>query len=219
MFNVILLLHIIAGTLALFSGLVAIFSAKGRKTHRRAGSLYFWSMVFAGLSAIVLTCITGNTFLLAIGVFSLYLVYSGRRALFYFKLRQPYTPTIADKLPVWASLLTGVFMVAFPLWQMLTAQVLFVPVLAIFGAILLINAFKDLLLLRDPAHFRPGNKSWLVRHISMMGGAYIATVTAFAVNNVHLPAQWLVWVIPTAAGSVLIARAVRKWRTKLKLTA
>ncbi|HSI90809.1 MAG TPA: hypothetical protein VK927_06795, partial [Adhaeribacter sp.] len=173
MYKAILILHVIAGTLALGSGLVAIFAAKGRQNHNRSGRIYELSMYSVAVSAIVMCLLKFNPFLLAIGIFALYLTYTGKRALFYFRLKENYRPGWHDKLPAWAGLLTGAFMVGFPVWQMVEQGRIFVPVLAVFGAGLLGSSFADLAMFRKPALFTAGNKSWLLKHIGMMGGAYI----------------------------------------------
>jgi hypothetical protein len=217
MYKAILLLHILAGTTALGSGLVAIFAAKGRKNHNRSGSIYERAMYAVGISAIVMCLLKFNPFLLSIGIFSLYLTYSGKRALFYFRLTHTYSPGLPDKFPAYAGLLTGTFMIAFPAWQMYSQGLFFVPVLAVFGLALSGASLRDILHFRKPELFTRGNKAWLLKHIGMMGGAYISTLTAFLVNNVHIGQQWLVWLGPTVVGSFLIARAIKQWSGKLKL--
>jgi uncharacterized membrane protein len=217
MYKAILIFHILVGTSALGSGLIAIFAAKGRKNHNKSGRIYELSMYAVALTAILMTLLKFNPFLLAIGIFSLYLTYSGKRALFYFRLRETYQVGLPDKLPSLAGLVTALFMIGFPVWQMLVQGSLFVPVLAVFGAALLFSSLGDLATFRKPELFTAGNKRWLLKHIGMMGGAYISTVTAFLVNNVHIQQQWLVWVLPTIIGSFLIARAIRNWSSKLKL--
>ena len=60
--------------------------------------------------------------------------------------------------------------------------------------------------------------SWWYHHINRMGGAYIAALTAFAVQSIapHVPGslQWMVWAGPAILGSILIARAIRKDRRR-----
>lgn len=78
--NVLLVLHIIAGSTALICGLLAIISAKGGVLHRRSGRVFFWSMVAVSLSALFIASIHSNVFLFQIGLFSLYMVHGGSRA-------------------------------------------------------------------------------------------------------------------------------------------
>ncbi len=219
MYKAILFLHILFGTLALGSGLVAIFAAKGRKNHNRSGRLFELAMYGVGVSAIVMASLKFNPFLLAIGIFALYLTYTGKRALFYFRLRQTHQLNLQDKLPPIAGFITALFMIGFPAWQMVVVQRFFVPVLAVFGLVLLISCSGDLITLRKPDLFKAGNKTWLLKHIGMMGGAYIATLTAFLVTSVHISPGWLVWVGPTVIGSIFITRAINGWKRKLNIKA
>lgn len=53
-------------------------------------------------------------------------------------------------------------------------------------------------------HGRPG---WRGRHLRLVGGSYIALLTALAVVSVSAP---LVWLLPTAVGAPLIERAAAK---------
>jgi len=48
---------------------------------------------------------------------------------------------------------------------------------------------------------------WIAVHVNLMGGSYISLVTAFLVVNLGGP---VAWVLPSLAGSPLIARAVRR---------
>jgi len=68
-------LHVIAGTIALFAGIVAVSSRKGSHAHRVAGTVFFVSMlvmaVFADYLAIAIPEQIPNFF---IGTFTIYLV-------------------------------------------------------------------------------------------------------------------------------------------------
>src|SRR6056297_513983 len=80
MIQTILFLHILAGVVSLAAAGVATGSAKGGRPHRRSGNIYTLAMAFVGVSALVLAVVHPNPFLLAVGVFSLYLVFTGWRA-------------------------------------------------------------------------------------------------------------------------------------------
>ncbi len=67
-------------------------------------------------------------------------------------------------------------------------------------------AFQHLQALRAPE-----NVDWLNTHFSSMGGAYIATVTAALLVNINVLPSTVVFIVPTLIGSVLIARATRKY--------
>jgi uncharacterized membrane protein len=67
--------HIGAGTIALFSGLTAAFARKGGKLHRRAGTVFFVSMlVMAAFALYLAAVIPGQTANLFGATFVIYLV-------------------------------------------------------------------------------------------------------------------------------------------------
>jgi hypothetical protein len=53
---------------------------------------------------------------------------------------------------------------------------------------------------------------WWFTHIAAMCGGYIATVTAFVVVNVQMNPGWVPWLLPTAIGTPLIMRTIRKYK-------
>jgi uncharacterized membrane protein len=81
LFNGLLALHIIGGTISLLSGPVPMLSQKGSRLHRRTGDLYALAMVVTAVSALVLALATGNVLLLVIAVFTFFLVFNGVRAI------------------------------------------------------------------------------------------------------------------------------------------
>jgi uncharacterized membrane protein len=80
MTQTILFLHILAGVAALAAAGIAVGSTKGGRLHRRSGNIYTLAMALVGVSALVLAVAQPNPFLFAVGVFSLYLVFTGWRA-------------------------------------------------------------------------------------------------------------------------------------------
>ncbi|GAA4469316.1 hypothetical protein GCM10023093_28530 [Nemorincola caseinilytica] len=215
MHKILLVIHVIAATVALVSGMFAILARKGRGVHTGAGLTYYASMYGTALSAVIMSVMKWNPFLLSIGIFALYLVYSGRKAIWYKRLKAPYTPALKDKLAAYIGLATGTVMLGYPLYQYSTHSGPAFSVLQVFGFILLLYCLRDLQLLADPRNFTPhNNKVWLPRHIGAMGGAYISTVTALLVVNVHFSPGWVVWLAPTAVGSVLISRSIARIRPR-----
>ena len=68
-------LHIVGGTIALASGLVAAFARKGGRLHRRAGTVFAVSMlVMATFAAYLAVAVPGQIVNLFIGTFAFYLV-------------------------------------------------------------------------------------------------------------------------------------------------
>ena len=77
--QILLSIHILAGTIALFCAAMAVSSEKGKKLHLLSGRTYFWCMVAIFLTAIPMSIITSNIFLFLIAFFSFYLAFSGIR--------------------------------------------------------------------------------------------------------------------------------------------
>ena len=217
LFQSILIIHIVAGFLALLFGAMAIASRKGQKNHLKSGNWYVLMMYAVGTSAILMTQLKSNPFLFTVGIFTLYMTYTGQRSIFYYRLREAYRIGWKDIVPTGIGLLVSAGMVVQPIYQMLKTNTFSVSVMAVFGAILMGFAIRDVrMILKNPS-FQPNNKTWLVKHIGLMGGAYIATLTAFLVTNVNFTPGWIIWLAPTLVGSILISRASRAWHKKLKI--
>ena len=77
--SVMLTLHIIAGSVALLTMVMAYVTKKGPKPHAKIGRVYGMAMVAVGLTAAILFFLGASTFLLLIAFFSTYLVLVGWR--------------------------------------------------------------------------------------------------------------------------------------------
>ena len=73
--------HILAGFTAFFIAPVPLLTAKGGKTHRRWGKIYFWAMALMAATAMVLALWRPVLFLAFISVFSFYFAFRGYRVL------------------------------------------------------------------------------------------------------------------------------------------
>jgi len=215
LYTSILIFHVAVGTVSLLSGSTALLTKKGGKVHRKAGKVYYYGMYAVTISALVMSLLKFNPFLLAIAIFSLYLSYSGIRALKYWRLKETYIPAPSDQVPYYIALVTALFMILYPFAIMIREGGFFVPVLSVFGLLMLPLAWKDIIAHKRPENFTPRNKAWLLNHIGKMSGAYIATFTAFLLNNVTFSPGWVIWLGPTAIGFPLISMAIRKWTKKL----
>jgi len=71
------LFHIIAGTLALLSALIAVCSAKGDSLHRKAGLVFCGSMVAMSLTGAYMAYSKQEVFSALIGLLAFYLVSTG----------------------------------------------------------------------------------------------------------------------------------------------
>ncbi len=198
--------HALLGTLVLLSGVVAFATEKGGRTHMQAGLCFHWALLGNLAMALPLMILKGNTFLLLLSPLSAYLVIAGRRAVLRRRAGSPLLSTFDRGLAV-ALLLGSVALLAFA--TMLFADGSgFAPVAAIFGALGARMAWGDWKR-RDDASPHP--KQWLRDHIGLMGGGFIAGVTAFSSINLQdseLPV-FVIWLWP----SVLIVPLI-VWFTR-----
>lgn len=191
--------HIIFGFTALLAGSVALSAVKGGPAHKRSGRVFHYSMLTVAFSALGLSVIRPNSFLFYIAVFALFQSYSGYRSIRNKSLR----PNTLDWIVPALALLTSALM-------LISGKM----VLMVFGGIMLLLSLRDLQTFYKILKGLPlPPKQWLTRHIGMMIGAYIATVTAFVVVNVgNINPAWLPWLAPTALGMPLMAYWMRKAR-------
>ena len=77
--QILLPIHILAGTIALLCAALAVSSEKGKRLHVLAGRTYFWGMVTIFSTAIPMSIISSNIFLFLIAIFSFYLAFAGMR--------------------------------------------------------------------------------------------------------------------------------------------
>lgn len=216
-----LFIHIISGFTALISGTVTIFSKKGKGRHVLAGQVYLWSMTSVAITALYLSVVRPNIFLLLISIFSFYMTWSGYRAIHWKNKPMDRIPYVFNLALTGGVALSGLVMIGVPVISWTGIKI--APVVSQFGTILLVfglinttMAGLDLINL-----FRPSRGSkfwWMYQHIGRMGGAFISTVTAFLVVNITFLPDLVVWLAPTVIGSPLIGWATRKYRLKLNDT-
>jgi len=77
--QILLTIHILAGTIALLCAALAVLSKKGKRLHILSGRTYFWGMATIFLTAIPMSIISSNIFLFLIAIFSFYLAFAGMR--------------------------------------------------------------------------------------------------------------------------------------------
>jgi hypothetical protein len=194
---ILLIIHVVGGYTALVSGAISMISIKGSNVHNISGRLFYISMLLVSFSALTLSLISSNTFLLHVGIFVFYQVVAGWRSVRYKNLY----PGYFDLLLLLAAILNLIFM--------LKSGVI---VLMVFGGISALLVFIDL---RMYTHMLRGVQlpklSWMRRHIGMMMGGYIGTLTAFIVVNISLPGySVLLWLLPT----IILVPLMQYWTWK-----
>jgi len=191
--HLFLFVHILSGCLALVFGLLILCLKKGNRTHRTNGKIFFFSLIAISISALVLSATKQNTFLFCIALFSAYMNIAGWNSTRNRKL----IPTKGDWM-LWSLAITNSVI-------MLFSENL---VLLVFGCINTWLIVHDIYLFGYLSKAKRENTHhWLERHIGMMMGSFISTVTAFLVVNLpHAEPKWLIWFLPTALGVPLIVR-------------
>jgi uncharacterized membrane protein len=200
MIQITLFLHILAGVTALAAAGIAVGSAKGGRLHRRAGNIYTLAMLVTGLSALFLSVMDQNLFLFAVGIFSLYLVFTGWRA----AMVRDGRPRLPDHAGGAVMALAGFGMLGWGAQGILTGSGAHPVVLLVFGSIGLTMALADW---RDWARGPVAGKPRLARHLGRMLGGTIATITAAGVVNLGFLPDLVVWLGPT----VIITPVIFWW--------
>lgn len=195
--------HAALGGIALLTGLIALLVKKGSKNHILSGKIFFWSMLTSGLVALVVSCLPDheNPFLFAVGVFSVYLICSGYRAIQY---KNPTVNLTFDKILAGSMIITGLGMVLVPIIVKSEINI----VLSVFGIFGIILSIQDFMGFRHLDRLR---KSYLQAHLGKMIGGYIAAVTAFIVVNQIFP-PLIGWLGPT----VVLTPIIFYWTRKVK---
>lgn len=204
--SILLIVHIASGMIALGSGLLAAFFRKRKGAHSKAGNSYFYSMLACAVSAIFLSSLRFNPFLMGIGWFTLYMVIGGKWVL---------RGSAAELKAFWkyyalagAIISTGMIVTAG--YFMITYSWNRGFILLVFGFLQSVFTFADIY--KSPAH---NPKRRVPKHINKMSGAFIATISAFLVTNITFLPTLVIWLGPTIAGSILIYLAHRNWAKRM----
>ena len=200
--QVLLPIHILAGTIALIGAALAVSLEKGKKLHILSGKTYFWSMVAIFLTAIPMSILNSDIFFL-IAIFSFYLAFAGMR----FAKNRKGIATIGDWITVGLMLFSGVGM-----WTL--ATIYFInddsqyATLIVFGLLALALGSADFISYKNQT---ATGKERISRHLTNMMGGTIAVITAVLVVNVNIEPVWIWWVLPTA----LITPVISWWNVKV----
>ncbi len=211
-FKIFLLLHILGGSVGLLTGILNIIQKKGDKKHRLIGKIFYFSMLTAGFSSLILAYLHPNYFLFMVGVFTLYMVGSGDR---YLKHRNTNNNEI--QILDWAisilMLLAGLFFIGMGAFNLFKSN-FFGLVFIVFGGLGLFFVNQDFKNFRGKSSIQ---NYWLIGHLQRMTGGFIAAFTAFlVVNSENLPNQipgFVYWLLPT----FLLAPLISKWSRKFKI--
>jgi hypothetical protein len=219
--QVILGLHIACGVVAFLCAPVALLTAKGGRTHRRWGKIYFWAMAGVAVTALTLSFALPIFFLAMVAVFSFYASFAAYRVLYLKDLPQRGRPRPMDWFAAIITLLSSflLFLMGF-----LKPYVMQVGVIHVAGhAVSIVSVVFGIIGMRLAQHSLhdflkpPAEKMfWWFSHMQGMIASYIAAMTAFsAVNLSHwFGAAWWVWLWPTIVGVPSIALWTRYYKKK-----
>ncbi|MBL0357367.1 MAG: hypothetical protein IPP72_11000 [Chitinophagaceae bacterium] len=208
LFNSLLIAHIAGGSIGLMAGSYNMITKKGTKLHKQIGLLFFYSLLIAALIALPMSFLHHSYFLFIVGVFTSYLLMTGKR---YLAKKDIHDVTNTDWILCWIMLLFGTGFIVWGIYLLVYGNS-FGTVLLVFGSI------SMMLLWQDHRNFkgRSAIKNFgLTNHIQRMIGAYIASLTAFiVVNNTLLPGI-VAWLLPT----IVLVPVLVKWSGKYAVKA
>ena len=206
--NILIYVHAFFGGIGLVTGIISASIKKGSLTHKKAGKIFSYAMVTSSLISLFLARMPGheNLFLFLIGVFTLYMVLAGNRALT-FKSKIKLKADTVDYLISGTMLLTSAVMIiigTLGIIQKNDNNVLFI-FFGGFGILLTLNDFKAF------RTFRENRDARLKSHLGRMIGALIASTTAFMIAGLNIGTLFI-WILPSILGTGYIIYWTRKLR-------
>jgi hypothetical protein len=210
--RVLLALHISCGGVAFVCAPVALATAKGGKTHRRWGKVYFWAMAGVAVTALILSFALPIFFLAMVAVFSFYSAFAAYRILHLKDMYKGARPKAVDWLAAVITILSSflLFLLGF-----LKPLVMHVGVIQVAGhTVSIVSVAFGIIGMRMgqasiAGFIRPPTDKmfWWFGHMEGMIGSYIAALTAFSAVNLTrwFGSVWWVWLWPTMVGVPAIA--------------
>lgn len=212
-FKIFLIVHIAGGSIGLLTGLLNIIQKKGGKKHKLIGRVFYFSMLMAGFTSLVLSCLHPNYFLFMVGLFTLYMVVSGQRYLKHIQQERQEIEKIDWAISI-IMLLSGLLFIGLGIWSILKSN-LFGLVFVTFGSLGLLFVWQDFLNFNKKSSIK---NYWLIGHLQRMTGAFIASITAFLVVNAkYFPdiiPGFFYWLLPTIILTPLIVKWSNKYQVK-----
>lgn len=218
--SILLVLHIIAGSLAVIVGLVALLTPKplqpsAGRAHKKSGKLFLYSMCVVIGTATVLTLISLNPYFAGLTAAATVAVFSGYRVL---RRKRPdlnaqHRAHTVDWIITFLILAIGLLLIALGASGRITRNLAVVYSLGV-GSVL--YAAYDLYRFARPLAFPFSENLWLYEHLVKMLGGYFGAVAAFSGSVlVLLPEPWRqLWA--TSLGQTLAVVLVLYYRRKLK---
>jgi len=212
--RLLLITHVIAGTISLVVAPIAMIVKKGGKQHRLWGKTFFWGMTIVFITGLSLSVITSNLFLFIIGVFTYYFIVSGYRALY---RKMIHKSQVIPKLDWVIVIIAGLFNLGLLVLGILSllsgSKSAFPYIMIVFGIIGIRFVYTDIRQFLSPPLVR---HTWLYNHIGGMIGGYIAALSAFSATNLVFLPTVLRWLWPTLVGVPVIILWIRYYQKQHK---
>lgn len=213
--RITLLIHIAAGGLAIVSGYAALYAAKGKGLHRRAGTVFVYAMIVMGLFGAWMAAFKAEPGNVVAGLLAAYMVTTAMTTV------RPSTAA-TRRLDVGAMLVAagaGLASVALGLDSVSRGEAVRdgapVPMLFLFGAIALLSAAGDLRTMR-PGGIRGARR--LTRHLWRMCFAlFVAAGSFFLGQSDEFPESLRVFPLLAIPSFLpLLAMLYWLWRVRVK---
>ncbi|MGV0755575.1 hypothetical protein ACTS95_03415 [Empedobacter brevis] len=207
--KIIIYIHAFFGGIGLISGTVVMVIKKGNAIHKKMGKVFSVGMLISSILSLVICAFPHhhNSFLLMIGIFTIYMILMGNRILKY--KRKNYENKL-DKIISGTMLLISIVMIIYgllPLFSNHGIGILFL----IFGFLGGFMSYRDFVLYNNPENY----KKWTMNHVGKMVGAYIASVTAFLVAGAGFGGNIYFWIVPSIIGTIYIFSWSKKLNKKV----
>ncbi|OUL60601.1 hypothetical protein [Flavobacterium sp. AJR] len=206
--KILIYIHAFFGGIGLITGIGSVIVKKGKPLHRKTGKLFSIGMLTSSILSLIVCCFPKhhNIFLFLIGLFTIYLVISGNRALTF---KNKAKADLTDKITSGTMLFFSVIMISLGIYCQLNSienGILF----TFFGGFGFYMTVKDFIYFRNLSE---KNKGWLSKHIGKMIGALIASITAFIVAGLGI-GNIITWITPSIIGTLYIIYWNRKLKSK-----
>lgn len=207
------IIHVIAGSLALLFGALAIMLKKNTPKHKPVGKVYFWSMTVIFVTGVYLSIFKSNIFLFLIAFFTYYSVCIAYRSLKLKQLNITQKPTMLDWLIEIVAGFSFLGMILIACISFYKNQNLGAIIPFVFGSFGLWGVSRNV---KRLLHKPKQTMVWLKVHIGNMLGSYIGAITAFVVNQMeHIPLPPIVmWFGPAAILVPIIVIELKKVKSQ-----
>ncbi|MEW6056987.1 MAG: hypothetical protein AB1540_10265 [Bdellovibrionota bacterium] len=201
--------HAVCGSITLLSGIVAIVTPKGGKIHRQAGIVFVIALIMALIIASPQILVRKNDFL---GFLTPFVAYMALRGWIVIRTRRSKVfqkDSRTHLILVLSALLSGVGLIGMGFYRVFHGE----PLMSFAGVYLGLGFLAVRLARQDWQMMKSKNRpALLMRHATLMLGAFTAAVTAFSAVNfpTEIYPPILVWLTPPAVGTVAIAWWVQR---------